>query len=152
MVDAIATLVSPSGTKLQEERREHAALYSLLGDPLLKLHPPAKVDVQCGSGVDFGEAVKVTVQCPIDGDCVVTLDKPLGHTPKSIPGQPYADPNQLTFAKVEKRIQGGEKVEFEIPVSGQHVGYITIRVHVTGKDAWATGSSVTNLRPAAKAN
>ena len=152
MVDAIATLVSPSGSKLQEERREHAALYSLLGDPLLKLQPPAKIDVQCGSGVDFGETVKVTIQCPIDGQCVVTLDKPLGHSPKSKPGQPYIDPNQLTFAKVEKTIQGGQKVDFEIPVSGQHEGYITIRVHVTGKDAWATGSSVTNLRPPAKGN
>ena len=37
MIDALATVVSPPGTNLVDERREHMMLYNLLGDPTLQV-------------------------------------------------------------------------------------------------------------------
>ncbi|MDV6029644.1 MAG: peptidase C25 [Phycisphaera sp. RhM] len=148
MVDAVATLVSPAGTKLADERSEHAALYGLLGDPLLKLHPPAAVEVETATGFDFGAPIEVTVTSPIDGECVVMLDHPLGETRKTRPGQPKPDPNEITLARVAEPISAGQPKTFSIRLEEQRAGLIAIRVHVAGRETWAAGGGKTIVRPA----
>lgn len=144
MVDAIAALVSPAGSKLADERNEHAALYALLGDPLLKLHPPAPVTVKTQTGFDFGSPVTVSVTSPIDGECVVMLDRPLGETRA---GQTAVDPNEITLAETARPIRAGQTQRFAIPMGQDRSGALMIRVHVTGKDTWAAGGTKTNIRP-----
>ncbi len=146
MIDAVATLVSPSGTKLADERSEHAALYALLGDPLLKLHPPATVTVRTETGFDFGAPVHVTVTSPIDGECVVMLDHPLGEKIQSKPGQ-AADPNEVTLARATRRVTAGVEETSSIPLDVDRSGMLAIRIHVAGKETWATGGGQTNVRP-----
>ncbi|WP_158222612.1 C25 family cysteine peptidase [Rhodopirellula sp. MGV] len=150
LVDSIAMLVSPTGTKLADERREHAALYGLLGDPLLKMHPPLPLEVTTETGFDFGAPVTVTVVSPIDGECTVMLDHPLGQGPQSKPGQPARDPNVVTLATQTEPIESGHSVTFNIPVNDAHAGMIAVRVHVTGAETWASGGTQTNLRPEQK--
>nr|WP_161501220.1 C25 family cysteine peptidase [Rhodopirellula sp. SM50] len=150
MVDAVATLVSPAGTKLADERSEHAALYGLLGDPMLKLHPPAAVEVETATGFDFGAPIEVTVTSPIDGECVVMLDHPLGETRKTPPGQPKPDPNEITLARVAEPISAGRPKTFSIPLQQQRSGVVAIRVHVAGRETWAAGGGKTFMRPASK--
>ncbi len=146
MIDAVARLVSPAGSKLGEERSEHAALYGLLGDPLLKLHPPAPVRVASETGFDFGKPVTVTVTSPIDGECVVMLDYPLGKTPGTTSG---GDPNEITLAEVAAPVQAGQPRRFTIPLEEDRSGAVLIRVHIAGKETWAAGGTKTNIRPAA---
>ena len=45
MIDALAPVVSPAGTDLVDERREHMRLYNLLGDPMLRMHQPLPLDL-----------------------------------------------------------------------------------------------------------
>ncbi|WP_197455875.1 C25 family cysteine peptidase [Stieleria neptunia] len=150
MVDAVATLVSPAGTKLADERSEHAALYGLLGDPLLKLHPPAVVEVETATGFDSGAPIQVTVTSPIDGKCVVMLDHPLGETRKAVPGRPKPDPNEITLARVAEPISAGRPKTFSISLAEQRSGVIAIRVHVAGRETWAAGGGKTFVRPTSK--
>ncbi len=48
MIDALATVVSPPGTNLVDERREHMMLYNLLGDPTLRLQHPEELEISGG--------------------------------------------------------------------------------------------------------
>lgn len=150
MIDAVATLVSPAGTKLADERSEHAALYGLLGDPLLKLHPPAPIKVETATGFDFGNPIEVTVTSPIDGECVVMLDHPLGETRDAPHGHPKADPNEITLARMAEPVSAGQPRTFSIPLEDRRSGLITIRVHVAGEHTWASGGGQTNVRPEIK--
>ena len=147
MIDAVATLVSPAGTKLADERSEHAALYGLLGDPLLKLHPPAPVKIETKTGFDAGEPIEVVVTSPIDGECVVMLDHPLGEKRTAKSGMPAWDPNEITLARVAEPIRADAPKTFSIPLEDQRSGAILIRIHVAGKDTWAAGGGQTNVRP-----
>lgn len=147
MIDTVATLVSPAGTKLADERSEHAALYALLGDPLLKLHPPAPVTIKTETGFDDGQPIEVTITSPIDGECVVMLDHPLGERRPSQPGQPRVDPNEITLARVAEPIVAGQPKTFSIPLAERRAGMIAIRVHVAGEQTWAAGGGKTIVRP-----
>ncbi|MCD0461921.1 C25 family cysteine peptidase [Roseiconus lacunae] len=147
LVDSIAMLVSPAGTTLADERREHAALYGLLGDPLLKIHPPRPIEVKTETGFDFGAPIEVTVTSPIDGECTIMLDHPLGQSPKPKPGESPRDPNQVTLASTHANVHAGESSTFTIPVDGAQPGLLAVRVHVAGKETWASGASQTNIRP-----
>lgn len=144
MIDTVATLVSPAGTKLADERSEHASLYALLGDPLLQLHPPATVDVKTETGFDYGSPVTVSVTSPIDGECVVMLDHPLGEQRSK--GR-ATDPNEITLAEISESIRAGETRQFTIPLEDDRSGALLIRVHVAGDDTWAAGGTKTNIRP-----
>jgi hypothetical protein len=147
MLDAVASLVSPAGTKLADERSEHAALYGLLGDPLLKLHPPAPVEIETATGFDWGTPLKVTVTSPIDGECVVMLDHPLGEKRPMKVGQPSFDPNEITLARVAEPVVLGVPKTFLIPLEDQRSGIVAIRVHVAGEHTWAAGGGQTFVRP-----
>ena len=91
MIDALATVVSPAGTKLEDERSEHMKLYNLLGDPTLNLHQPDSLIVTVPAGHIVGEAIEVSVTSPIDGKLQVSLDRPLGAVSEG-------DPNATTVA------------------------------------------------------
>ncbi|MCC9598966.1 C25 family cysteine peptidase [Stieleria sp. JC731] len=147
LVDSIAMLVSPAGTKLSDERLEHAALYGLLGDPLLKMHPPLAAKVVTETGFDFGAPISVTVTSPIDGECAVMLDHPLGQGPRPKPGQTARDPNRVTLAQQTLLVQAGETTTLTIPLVDPEPGMIAVRVHVKGDETWASGGAQTNIRP-----
>ncbi|MEM6469715.1 MAG: C25 family cysteine peptidase [Planctomycetota bacterium] len=147
LVDALSTLISPAGSSLVEERREHASLYGLLGDPLLQLKPPLEVTVSTQKGFDAGASIDVVVTSPIDGECTVSLDRPLGQVKKSQPGEPYVDPNDLTLASSSAAVITNQPSTFQIELPVEHRGLLRIRVHVAGESEWASGAAQTNVRP-----
>ncbi|MEO1615816.1 MAG: C25 family cysteine peptidase [Planctomycetota bacterium] len=147
LVDTLSTLVSPAGSSLVEERREHASLYGLLGDPLLKLHPPQPVEVTTDAGFDAGAPVRVRINSPIAGRCLVMLDRPLGNVKRSQPGEPVVDPNDLTITSQSMDVKPNETSELSIELSQEHQGLLRIRVHVDGESTWASGGTQTNIRP-----
>ncbi len=68
MIDALATMVSPAGTKLVDERREHMLLYNLIGDPTLRLHHPQPLAIVIPPGHESGELIQLQIKSPISGE------------------------------------------------------------------------------------
>ncbi len=141
MIDALATIISPSGTKLVDERREHMKLYNLLGDPTLQMHQPETVEIGVATGVDAGQAFELIVKCPIDGQLTLSVDRPLG----AVGG---GDPNHTTIASTTMAVRANQRAVQTIASPADVVGPIVIRAIVSGKKSWATGAARTMLRRA----
>ena len=141
MIDALATIISPSGTKLVDERREHMKLYNLLGDPTLQMHQPETVEIGVATGVDAGQAFELIVKCPIDGQLTLCVDRPLG----AVGG---GDPNHTTIASTTMAVTANQQAVQSIVSPADVVGPIVIRAIVSGKKSWATGAARTMLRRA----
>lgn len=75
MIDALATLASPTADRLPEERREHTRLYNLLGDPLLRLVHLQPMSIQCPRLATPGEQIIVRGQAPQAGRLVIELHR-----------------------------------------------------------------------------
>lgn len=73
LLDAIAQAISPLKDKLEEERREHLHLFNLLGDPLLQLRQPEKVELVAQPKADAGQTIEISGTAPIAGECKVEL-------------------------------------------------------------------------------
>ena len=139
MIDAIASLVSPAGTKLQDERQEHMALYNLFGDPLLRLNHPQQLTLSVKPGYNAGEPIVVEVDSPISGDLVVEVDRPLGAVTQG-------DPNATNVASLTLPILASKAARTKFLLPEDVRGPLVIRAIVSGKDAWATGSGKTRVR------
>jgi hypothetical protein len=72
-LDAVAALVSPQPALLADERREHALLMNLIGDPLLRISRPQVARVETASRITAGQPVEVRGTSPVDGKCTVEL-------------------------------------------------------------------------------
>lgn len=97
MIDGLAAMMSPAGSDLEAERREHAVLYQLLGDPLLSLRPPQPLSMtvqgpdtsENASAVDSVDSapsrrrLSVTVAAPLSGKLRLSVDRPLAELPSS---------------------------------------------------------------------
>ena len=59
LVESMGTSFSPEPGLLDAERREHVHLMHLLGDPLLKLHRPEKLQLEAPKQVDAGKSITV---------------------------------------------------------------------------------------------
>ena len=126
MIDALAAIVSPSGTKLVDERREHMQLYNLIGDPTLRMHQPLPLGINVDAAHDPGEAITVIVKSPIDGRLQLTFDRPLGAITEG-------DPNQTTVAQLETKTQEGRLVQQRAILPADVTGPIIVRAIVSGK-------------------
>ena len=78
LIDALATLISPSGAKLPDERREHMLLYNLLGDPTLRLQHPEPLELTRATNEGDPDSLQLTISSPISGNLLITVDRPLG--------------------------------------------------------------------------
>lgn len=140
MIDALATMISPTGTVLADERREHMLLYNLIGDPTLRLQHPHSLQLEVPTGTPAGEPIQVRVQSPIDGSLHLTVDRPLGSVTEG-------DPNETTLATVTETVTAEQSTSATIALAEGFKGPLVIRAHVTGDQAWATGAAKTFVRP-----
>ncbi|TWU44086.1 hypothetical protein Q31b_16210 [Novipirellula aureliae] len=141
MIDGLATMISPSGTKLVDERCEHTKLYNLLGDPTLHLNPPLSLSIDVASGFDPGQLISVDAVSPIDGELTLLLHRPLGSVPDD-----EADPNETTVASLTQKIVANQPTVNEIRVPAMLSGPLTVRAFVNGTTAWATAAAKTRIR------
>jgi hypothetical protein len=72
-LDSIATLVSPAPADLAAERREHLYLFNLLGDPLLRLPQPHRLELVGPLKAKAGETITIKGLCDIGGIATVEL-------------------------------------------------------------------------------
>ncbi len=141
MVDSLAKLISPAGTNLVDERREHIRLYNLLGDPTLQLNPPREVAIRTEPGYDLQAPVTIDLTSPIDGELTLSIDRPLGASET-----PVDDPNNTHVASITESISANHAKSFQVSIPAEVQGPLTIRAFVRGRDGWATGAARTIVR------
>ena len=73
LLDSLAGNLSPAPGLLKEEREEHALMFNLLGDPLLRLNYPNGVKLSSLATAKIGEQLNVTFRAPVAGDAVLEL-------------------------------------------------------------------------------
>ncbi len=139
LIDSLATMISPAGTVLADERREHAAIYNLLGDPTLRLHHPHTLTISAPTGSSPSDPVTIDVTSPIDGELQLTLDRPLG-------AATAGDPNETTVATLQASVQAGQTGQHKIQLPAGVQGPLIIRALVEGVETWATAATRTLVR------
>ena len=147
MIDSLATLISPAGTSLVDERREHTQLYQLLGDPLLHLHPPSQARVGVAPGHENGEPIDVEIYSPLEGELTVSIHYPLGKAVDSSSTSPTnIDPNDTMIASLTTNIQVNETVTQRFMLPSRIEGPLVIRAIISSDEGWATGAAKTQIR------
>ncbi len=164
-LDALAAVVSPMPDKLAEQRREHALLFNLIGDPLLRLRRPKPVDLSVPAEISPGGTVAVAGSSPIDGRAVVELVVPrdrlvTGSFRRSeFPQLPddwaefqetYAKANDRRLAWAETEVRGGRfAATLTVPENAR--GSCHFRVFVEGSEDFGLGAAETTAKPVALA-
>jgi hypothetical protein len=67
LVENVASLFTPSQSDRDQERWEHAQMYNLLGDPLLRMEHPTALQLTAPSRVSAGETMRVSGVAPQKG-------------------------------------------------------------------------------------
>lgn len=73
LLDLLAKAISPSPQLLRDERLEHLLLFNLLGDPLLRLPHPQRVQLELPDKAVAGTHLEIRGNSPIAGRCRVEL-------------------------------------------------------------------------------
>ena len=139
MIDALATIISPAGTKLVDERHEHMMLYNLLGDPTLKLHHPQSLELSLTDRERNTNFVNIRVLSPITGSLSVRIDQMLGRVTQG-------DPNDTLLVNTETQVEANESVTLKLEIPAQVQGAVVIRAVVAGADDWAASALKTFAR------
>lgn len=154
-LDRLATLASPSRNELPQERQDHAQLFNLLGDPLLKIRQPQPVKLTLPRRATVGDRLEIVGQSPVAGRCLLELvvrrDR-LKFTPPSRLeysdrdatlaefNQIYNRANDPRLLTQELNVPAGEfRATFDLPVEA--VGACHVRAFVTGAAAFAAGAA-----------
>lgn len=127
MVEAMGMGFSPKPELLEAERKEHADLIHLLGDPLLRVKRGEKLELEAKVREEQGK-ILVTGKAPFDGTLQLTVCYKRDRFRFRPPRRPEYDPSdfdtyqaayeksqQLTCYSVEHEVTDG-KFEFEIEI------------------------------------
>jgi len=155
-LDALAGMLSPSKKTLAEERAEHAALFQLFGDPLIRLPRPPSVGLRTAESVRAGASLAVRVTSPIAGDAIVELalprtlaamQPPIKDAP---PGRRYAAANEIAVARQFAKVAVGDTL-VRLPAPKDASGEMIVRAFIQGPNGHALGSTRVTVKESAKA-
>ena len=73
MIDSMGKSLSPLPDQLEAEKREHLHLVNLLGDPLLRVRRPGKVELHCEDEAVAGQTLKVQGTSATAGQLTIEL-------------------------------------------------------------------------------
>ncbi|PHS02972.1 MAG: hypothetical protein COA78_19590 [Blastopirellula sp.] len=154
MLDMLARMVSPKPELLKEERLEHAQLFNLIGDPLLRLPRPLTTEVSTVKTELAGKQLEISITSPIAGKCHLELvcnrdqmtfkpelRKKYDSSEDSLAkyNQTYRRANDLRWSsKIIDLEQGTSTATLEIPDHCR--GKCHVRIFIEGKTQCATGS------------
>ncbi|MEX2316265.1 MAG: C25 family cysteine peptidase [Pirellulales bacterium] len=125
---------------LVTERREHVAMYQLLGDPLMRWRRPRPMQITALAEIDAGRVLMVDGQCELAGDCVVELAR--------IGGVPNGGSDVIESAT--SPAVGGEKFRIAVNVPADASGRYTVRAYLQGDGGTALGGTNIFVRPRAE--
>ncbi len=160
LLDTLGALLSPRPDLLDAERKEHLALFNLLGDPLLRIAYPDTVELSTANEVVAGKLLPLKISSTMSGKCTIQLvcrrdclsfeaptrsefttdDATLGDFQTV-----YNQANDHRFVEHECEIAPG-KFEAEIAVPLTARGPCHVRVFVEGRESYALGAANVYVR------
>lgn len=124
---------------LAAERREHAMMYHLLGDPLLRVRRPRTISLATAKRAVAGDAIQVTGRTDVAGECLVEL----------VPSRDRQQDERPLPSVVQHVGAGTFQVSLTVPQ--EMVGACTVRAFVTGEQNAAVGATQLEVtRPASE--
>jgi hypothetical protein len=161
LLDALARLVSPSGSTPQDERLEHVHLFNLLGDPLLRIPQPATVTVDVAATSRPGQSLEVTGTTEVAGTAIVelvvrrdrlTFEPPVrrrfdpSDDALSAYDEVYRKANDPRLASTSAAVVDGRfSAQLEVPAAAH--GSCHVRVFITGETQAAIGAADVMIEP-----
>jgi len=159
LIEEMGETLSPFPKLLPLERLEHAKLFHLLGDPLLKLARPQSLGIEVSDKVVAGSSVSVSGVAPSDGELQIELvyerDRFLKRPKRRSAyessdaafrkyDEVYQQTQRRTVAKISVPVKRGsfEQV-IEVPESAS--GRCQIRAVVVGPEVFAMGASAVRV-------
>ncbi len=155
LLDSIAAVISPAPESLAEERLEHLLMFNLLGDPLLRIDQPSKIDVVVHAEAAAGGKLRVVGNSEIAGRCTVELVCRRDRLKTRFIARPrydgsdealaeymnvYAQANDRTWATNTFTCEGGSiETTLDIPRDAQ--GSAHVRILVDGDKRFALGAT-----------
>ncbi|NLE37533.1 MAG: hypothetical protein GX621_05860 [Pirellulaceae bacterium] len=154
MVDSLASLVSPTAGKLDQERAEHVVLFNLIGDPCLRIRYPAPITLTAAPDVDDRTRLVVEGRSPLAGRAVVELARPLGKLgfpPPRRTAYPNSHDALAEFDATYLRANNSRVSAAELPVAAgafrteltlpdDLAGVYQVRAFVEGSDGFGSGT------------
>lgn len=154
-LDAMAALLSPSGSDLAAERHEHLHLFNLLGDPLLTIAHPLPIELTVSAKAARGDTVEIEGRCDVDGEALVELavrrDR-LSFQPPGRDGYRSSPEAEEEFATTYRRANDTRLATANVVVSDGRFraklvipenawGACHVRVFVQGRGQFAAGAA-----------
>jgi hypothetical protein len=154
-LDLAAEAFSPPPVDLEGQRREHLALFNLVGDPLLRIPRPAPLQVAAPATAEAGRPLSIQGTTSLAGTCTVELvvrrdrltfkpprrEEYLG-TPESLDEYQriYDQANDHRLAVAEIAVTPGDfHVELQVPPDAR--GACHVRAFIVGAESCALGSA-----------
>ena len=98
LLDGLAKVFSPAAGQLEDERREHLALFNLLGDPNLRLTRPQEITFAPLAKAQAGKELEVLCRCPIGGRCTAEIVSRRDTLKSKRPIRDHFDPSDASLA------------------------------------------------------
>ena len=162
LLDTLGKLLSPKPELLDKERKEHLALFNLLGDPLLRVAYPDEVKLEMPEDIAAGKTLPLKITSPLAGKCTVqlvcrrdclTFDTPsrpefsLQDASLSALQSVYQRANDHRFLEHVVTITPGS-FDADLAVPANAKGACHVRVFIQGKDRHAQGAADVYVRKA----
>jgi hypothetical protein len=162
ILDALGKLLSPRPDLIDAERREHLALFNLLGDPLLRIAYPETVELKSPDEIQAGGKLPLKITAPVAGKCTLqlvcrrdclTFDPPsrseFSQQPEALDQlqQVYLRANDHRFGEHLLDIAPGS-YDAELPIPIDAHGPCHVRVFVEGQGRYALGAADVYVRKA----
>ena len=163
LIEEMGKALSPYPQLLPSERLEHAKLIHLMGDPLLKLDRPKRLQIEVQEKIVAGSKLSIKGVAPSDGELQIELvyerdrflkrpkrrrDYEASHAAFRQYDEVYRQAQQRTVAKINVPVQRGAFQQvIDVPESAS--GRCQVRAVVVASDVFAMGSSAVRVtRPA----
>lgn len=162
LLDALGKMMSPH-PNLDAERKEHLALFNLLGDPLLRIAYPEPVTLESPEEIAAGGTLPLKITSPFAGKCTVQIVCRRDCLTFDVPSRPefslesssldglhavYEKANDHRFSEHLLDISAGQ-FEADLPVPSSARGPCHVRVFIEGKDRHALGATSLFVKKAA---
>lgn len=162
LLDGVAGLISPPPADLAQERREHAWLFNLLGDPMLRVVHPQAVELACPSRVEPGQRLRLEGRSGLAGEAVLELvcrrdyhKVPLAPRVRFDPSDRALEAFQPVYEQTLDRCWARWALELpegpfatEIVVPEQCHGPCHLRLRVAGERSFGLGAASLYVAPA----
>jgi hypothetical protein len=123
VLDGLASALSPGREGLAAERLEHVQLFNLIGDPMLRLKYPKKLNIRLAERKTADDPIRITGESPIAGRCTIELAARRGtltFSPPSRDAFPAAPEGMAGFQEVYRRANDSRLATKETMVPAGH--------------------------------